>query len=264
MAGLFFFATETESPRLRNCCRACFRSVRCCSLWRFEEVLNKERWRLQINSCRRSPYSPKSTYGFSLFVSLFYFLEQPFAMEIAEYRERNKYRRYFEKDFRCAQAIDADVTTHSTTVISELGSIVCDGDDTQETRVAVLAAGVDSLKKLSSRTVEKAKGKLAKQKRYYLKVKTRAWHERSRVRIGPRPRFPATNPSATKASGTITSATNPPVTNTTAPILPMMTNPRAASVPIHIFPCFVTHSTGDRVTAVPHTTNDRVRNAGTT
>ncbi|CBN74353.1 expressed unknown protein [Ectocarpus siliculosus] len=82
---------------------------------------------------------------------------------IQEYQMKKQVRGFFEHDSRCAQAIDADVTTRSTSIISELGLIVCDGDDAMEARVAGLVVGVDSLKKLSRRTVRKAKRNLAEQ-----------------------------------------------------------------------------------------------------
>ncbi|CAN0036728.1 unnamed protein product, partial [Ectocarpus sp. 8 AP-2014] len=87
------------------------------------------------------------------------------AEKIQEYQMEKQVRGFFEHDFRCAQAIGADVTTHSTSIMSELGSIVCDGDDDLEASVAGLVAGVDSLKKLSRRTVKKAKRNLAEVQR---------------------------------------------------------------------------------------------------
>ncbi|CAN0581911.1 unnamed protein product, partial [Ectocarpus sp. 12 AP-2014] len=50
------------------------------------------------------------------------------AEKIQEYRMKKQIRGFFEHDFRCAQAIDADVSIHSTSIIRELESIVCDGD----------------------------------------------------------------------------------------------------------------------------------------
>ncbi|CAM9815723.1 unnamed protein product [Ectocarpus sp. 6 AP-2014] len=98
---------------------------------------------------------------------------------IQEYQMKKQVRGFFEHDSRCAQAIDADVTTHSTSIISELGLIVCDGDDAMEARVAGLVADVDSLKKLSRRTVRKAKRNLAEVQRSCRIAASSARQERS-------------------------------------------------------------------------------------
>ncbi|CAM9746474.1 unnamed protein product [Ectocarpus sp. 12 AP-2014] len=101
------------------------------------------------------------------------------AEKIQEYRMKKQIRGFFEHDFRCAQAIDADVSIHSTSIIRELESIVCDGDDAMEASVAFVVAGVDSLKKLSRRTVRKAKRNLAEVQRSCRIAARSARHERS-------------------------------------------------------------------------------------
>lgn len=110
-------------------------------------------------------------------------LQKPFAEDLFEYKLAKEMRGYAEEDLRCAQAIDASVTTYSCEIKASLRLIVCNGDSGVEAGVANLVEGVDSLSMLSSRTVEKAKKILMKAKWSQRYSKEPARREREKARV---------------------------------------------------------------------------------